>query len=170
MNVVIHTLEGAAQLVELTYSRNRNSRPSAMFRKLRRMREWQMFGDYPLLATLFYKCVEPNELPDEAAVRKVAEETGLLVELVGQRGLEIDSPRQLIRPEGIQVESIAPSHEHIDLIYFARPVGGAICASPECEDAGWYELTALAQLGANDEIQRWSRLAVETVAARLRAG
>src|SRR5690348_5694859 len=58
MNVVIHTLEGAAQLVELTYSRNRNSRPSAMFRKLRRMREWQMFGDYPLLATLFYKVDE----------------------------------------------------------------------------------------------------------------
>jgi hypothetical protein len=55
---MIHTLEGAAQLVELTYSRNRNSRPSAMFRKLRRMREWQVFGDYPLLAILFQKVDE----------------------------------------------------------------------------------------------------------------
>lgn len=55
---MIHTLEGAAQLVELTYSRNRNARPSAMFRRLRRMREWQVFGDYPLVATLFWKVDE----------------------------------------------------------------------------------------------------------------
>ena len=55
---MIHTLEGAAELVELTFSRNRNSRPSALFRRLRRMREWQVFGDYPLLATLFAKAGE----------------------------------------------------------------------------------------------------------------
>jgi 8-oxo-dGTP pyrophosphatase MutT (NUDIX family) len=111
--------------------------------------------------------VDPNELPDEAAVREVLEETGVVAELVGERGLPLDYPRQLVRPEGIQLEMIVPGHEHVDLIYFARPIGGAICASPECDDAGWYALDSLAELGANDEIQLWCARAVETVATRL---
>jgi hypothetical protein len=72
---VIHTLEGAAQLVELTYSRNRNSRPSAMFRKLRRMREWQMFGDYPLLATLFYKVEELGVPVNRGQIRRTIDQS-----------------------------------------------------------------------------------------------
>lgn len=75
MNVVIHTLEGAAQLVELTYSRNRNSRPSAMFRKLRRMREWQMFGDYPLLATLFCKVDELGVPVNRGQIRRTIDQS-----------------------------------------------------------------------------------------------
>ena len=78
MNVVIHTLEGAAQLVELTYSRNRNSRPSAMFRKLRRMREWQMFGDYPLLATLFYKVDELGVTFNRGQIRRAIDQSSEL--------------------------------------------------------------------------------------------
>src|SRR6516165_6583080 len=66
--------------------------------------------------------VEPNELPDDAAIREVAEEAGIEVDLVGERGLPIARPRQLVRPAGIQLETIRPGHEHIDLIYFARPV------------------------------------------------
>ena len=59
--------------------------------------------------------VEPNELPDDAAVREVWEEAGVRCELVGERGLSIDYPRQLIRPAGIQLENIGTDHEHIDL-------------------------------------------------------
>src|SRR5919204_293822 len=84
--------------------------------------------------------IDPNELPDEAAVREVLEETGIHCELVAESGVAVESPRQLARPEGIQLESIAPGHEHIDLIYFARPIGGAIAESPECDNAGWYRL------------------------------
>jgi 8-oxo-dGTP pyrophosphatase MutT (NUDIX family) len=111
--------------------------------------------------------VDANELPDEAAVREVLEETGVVAQLVGERGLPLDYPRQLVRPEGIQLEKIGPDHEHVDLIYFARPIGGAICASPECDDAGWYALGALTELGANDEIRLWCAHAIETVARRL---
>src|SRR5690606_41880188 len=67
--------------------------------------------------------IEPNELPDDAAVREVFEETGIRVELVGERALPVEYPRQLVRPRGVQVERIAPGHEHIDLVYFARPIG-----------------------------------------------
>src|ERR671930_1985388 len=65
--------------------------------------------------------VEDNELPDDAAVREVLEETGIPVRLVGERGLPIESPRQLVVPAGIQVEDIYPGHQHIDLVYFAVP-------------------------------------------------
>ena len=52
--------------------------------------------------------VEHGELPDEAAVREVLEETGVSCRLVGEHGVEVEYPRQLIRPLGIQVEDIRP--------------------------------------------------------------
>ena len=54
--------------------------------------------------------VEPHELPDDAAVREVLEEAGVRVELVGERALELEPPRQLVRPRGVQLEAIAPGH------------------------------------------------------------
>src|ERR1700716_1212139 len=66
--------------------------------------------------------IEDNELPDEAAVREVLEETGTRARLVGGRGLPIDfEPRQLVVPAGVQIETIYEGHEHIDLVYFAVP-------------------------------------------------
>src|SRR5690606_12330181 len=68
--------------------------------------------------------VEPNEVPDDAAVREVREESGVDVELVGERAIDAPGPRQLMRPRGVQLERIAPGHEHVDLVYLARPVAG----------------------------------------------
>ena len=42
--------------------------------------------------------IEPGELPDEAAVREVEEETGVQIRLLGRRGVPVDSPRQLVQP------------------------------------------------------------------------
>ncbi|HEX2864747.1 MAG TPA: NUDIX domain-containing protein, partial [Deinococcales bacterium] len=67
--------------------------------------------------------IEPNELPDEAALRETLEETGLEVTLLGERAPGFPAadglPVQLVRPRGIQLETIKPEHEHIDLVYFA---------------------------------------------------
>lgn len=112
--------------------------------------------------------IEPNELPDEAAVREVEEETGLRVELVGERALPLATPVQLVRPAGIQLENIGHDHEHIDLVYFAVPTvagqapQGAHAAAAR---AGWYRLAELAALGADAEIQAWAARAVAVVAA-----
>jgi 8-oxo-dGTP pyrophosphatase MutT (NUDIX family) len=95
--------------------------------------------------------IEPNELPDEAAVREVAEETGLEVELVGERALPLATPVQLVRPAGIQLENIGHDHEHIDLVYFAVPrVAGQAPhgTHAQASRAGWYRLDELAALGA----------------------
>jgi ADP-ribose pyrophosphatase YjhB (NUDIX family) len=114
--------------------------------------------------------IDANELPDEAAAREVFEETGIRVRLVGERALDIATPRQLIRPEGIQLENIAPGHQHIDLVYFAVPETDAcreIVQSGECDRAGWYRLDELRSLGVNDEIHEWSRRAIVVVPERL---
>ncbi len=63
--------------------------------------------------------IERDELPDDAAVREVYEETGLRVELVGEKREDVSDPVQLHRPAGVQLENIGPGHQHIDLIYFS---------------------------------------------------
>jgi ADP-ribose pyrophosphatase YjhB (NUDIX family) len=116
--------------------------------------------------------IEPNELPDDAAIREVWEETGVRARLIGERALELEYPRQLTIPAGIQVEDIAPGHQHIDLVYFAVADGDdARLAPEEARELGadWYALDALPQLGANREIRTWAERAI-TAARAARAG
>ena len=111
--------------------------------------------------------IEPDELPDDAAVREVLEETGIQIQLVGERGPEMPGgPRALIRPMGIQLETIRPGHQHIDLIYLARPTKGSPLQpepSPECEGAGWYAPHQWEGLGVNDEVRAWCARAIAEV-------
>lgn len=105
--------------------------------------------------------VEPHELPDDAAVREVLEESGVAIELVGERALELVAPQQLVRPRGVQVESIRPDHEHIDLIYFGRPLepyDGRLDSDEE--GLGWYSPGALERLDLTDEVRAWTQLAL----------
>ncbi len=114
--------------------------------------------------------IEANELPDEAAVREVLEETGVHARLVGGRGLPIDEPRQLVLPAGLQLERIYDGHEHIDLVYFARPASedGAhgIEIDPllaQQDRVGWYAVDQLDALGVDAEIQAWTQRALDAV-------
>lgn len=106
--------------------------------------------------------VEPNELPDDAAVREVFEEAGVAIRLVGERALTVDQPRQLIRPRGVQLERIAEGHEHIDLIYFGRPVepydGSLLDSDPTL---GWYGRGDVSEMPLTEEMAAWCRLAFE---------
>ena len=61
--------------------------------------------------------VDPNELPDVAAVRECFEETGAHVTLVGER---FPFESSLIRPFGTQLNTVVPGErQHIDLVYAA---------------------------------------------------
>jgi 8-oxo-dGTP pyrophosphatase MutT (NUDIX family) len=104
--------------------------------------------------------IEENELPDEAALRETLEETGLRIELLGElapKSLEPGSPLPLVRPRGVQLEFISPGHEHIDLIYFARPVEVRELLEP----FRWY---ASHELGdAPEEIRMWCKIALEEI-------
>jgi 8-oxo-dGTP pyrophosphatase MutT (NUDIX family) len=111
--------------------------------------------------------IEPNELPDEAAIREVAEETGIAIELVGERGIGVDypgQPVQLVRPEGIQLEFIGPDHQHIDLIYFARPAGSPAILPPLIDEMAWVAADALDQKELTCEVRDWCARALAAAA------
>jgi 8-oxo-dGTP pyrophosphatase MutT (NUDIX family) len=105
--------------------------------------------------------IEPNELPDEAAIRETLEETGVRITLIGYDDYaESDGdPRRLCRPAGIQLETIAPGHEHIDLIYFA--VGEPAAPLPE---VGWYAQSEWGGLRLTGEVASWCLRALDAVA------
>lgn len=77
--------------------------------------------------------IDPHELPCEAAVREVREETGLEVELLSPPS-DLGSVKVLSQPVCILLEPISEGHEHIDLIYFGRVRGGELEACREETD------------------------------------
>ena len=72
--------------------------------------------------------VEPNEDPVQAVLREIEEETGVAAEVVASRPpLDMEYPAQVQPPYTIMIEDIHDPvegyHQHIDMIYFCRPVG-----------------------------------------------
>ena len=108
--------------------------------------------------------IEEDELPDDAAVREVFEETGIRVELVGEKREDIEDPVQLYRPAGVQLENIGPGHQHIDLIYFARPRGSVEIHADYSEDrVGWYGPEDWDAIAVNAEVRGWCELALSAL-------
>ncbi len=97
--------------------------------------------------------VDPNETPQDAAVREVFEETGLHVQLISDEApVCYPTAQGLVRPYRCLLENIppykeTPAHQHIDFIFLAEVVGGTEQTNQtECEDMRWFSLDALADL------------------------
>ena len=69
--------------------------------------------------------IELEEDPEQAALREAKEESGFDVELLGERP-PTTSPgtRALIAPRFLDIHRINDTHEHIGMIYWARPKNG----------------------------------------------
>jgi 8-oxo-dGTP pyrophosphatase MutT (NUDIX family) len=83
--------------------------------------------------------IELDEDPEQAAVREAREESGLDVELLGERP-PTTSPgtRALIAPRFLDIHRINDTHEHIGMIYWARPRQGTVTlANEEHHDIRW---------------------------------
>jgi 8-oxo-dGTP pyrophosphatase MutT (NUDIX family) len=83
--------------------------------------------------------IELDEDPEQAALREAREESGLEVELLGERP-PTTSPgtRALIAPRFLDIHRINDTHEHIGLIYWARPRHGTVTlATEEHHDIRW---------------------------------
>lgn len=104
--------------------------------------------------------LEPNELPSEAAKREALEETGLEIELILQENLWIEqwTARSFERPylcllEEIPARPDQPAHQHIDMIYVGRPVGGTErCNVHETEGLRWFSLEEIEALDSGTAI------------------
>ena len=78
------------------------------------------------------------------------------VELVGEGREDIVKPLQLHRPAGVQLENIEPGHQHIDLIYFARPAGSTEIRDEFAEEkVGWYAPEDWGGMPLNAEVRGW---------------
>jgi len=105
--------------------------------------------------------IEPNELPSDGAIREAKEETGLEVELIPQENIWIKqrwNGRSFERPYMCLLEHIPehnghPAHEHMDLIYIGRPIGGSLEHNgDETEGLHWFSLPELKKLERDVEI------------------
>ncbi len=92
--------------------------------------------------------VELDEDPEQAALREAKEESGLEVELLGERPPTTGpGTRALIAPRFLDIHRINDSHEHIGMIYWARPKNGNVTLAPgEHHDIRWCLETELDQL------------------------
>lgn len=85
--------------------------------------------------------LEPGELPADAAIREVWEETGLHVELTGLYGAYSGTVNhRVLYPNGDIVDYVA-------LVFDARVIGGTLPqATDELSELGWVTETELRQL------------------------
>ncbi len=115
--------------------------------------------------------IELDEDPEQAALREAKEESGLDVELLGERP-PTTSPgtRALIAPRFLDIHRINETHEHIGLIYWARPKSGggtsaAELAVVEHHDIRWCSLEELDKLSPPmmDAVKWYCRQAIEEI-------
>jgi 8-oxo-dGTP pyrophosphatase MutT (NUDIX family) len=83
--------------------------------------------------------IELDEDPETAGLRETKEESGLEVELLGERPPTTEpGTRALIAPRYMDIHRISDTHQHIGMMYWARPKNGTLKLSPcEHHDIRW---------------------------------
>lgn len=123
----------------------------------RRLGRWLPLGGH----------IELDEEPEQAALREAREESGLDLELLGERPPTTGpGTRALIAPRFLDIHRIHDTHEHIGLIYWARPRGGELTLAPEeHHDIRWVTEAGLEQLEPplSDAVKWYARQALAEV-------
>lgn len=113
--------------------------------------------------------VELDEDPETAALREALEESGLEVELLGERPPTTEpGTRALIAPRFLDIHRITDTHEHIGLIYWARPRNGSLAlAEAEHHDIRWCSSEELETLQPpmSNAVKWYCRKAIEEVSS-----
>ena len=123
----------------------------------RNLKKWLPLGGH----------IELDEDPETAALREAKEESGLDVELLGERPPTTGpGTRALIAPRFLDIHRISSTHEHIGMIYWARPKSGTVTlASAEHHDIRLCSAPDLDRLEPpmSDAVKWYCRKALEEV-------
>jgi 8-oxo-dGTP pyrophosphatase MutT (NUDIX family) len=123
----------------------------------RRLDKWLPLGGH----------IELDEDPERAALREAKEESGLEVALLGERPPTTEpGTRALIAPRFLDIHRITDTHEHIGLIYWARPQGGQVRLAPEeHHDIRWVSAVELEGLrpAMSNAVKWYCRKAIDEV-------
>ncbi len=96
--------------------------------------------------------IEPNEDPVQCVLREVEEETGIITAVYGSSPPHgFFEPHEIAPPVTILIEQVTDGverHEHIDLIYFCRPLS----TPPATFDNPTFRWLDLAELEANEPL------------------
>ena len=95
----------------------------------KRLKKWLPLGGH----------IELDEDPETAALRETLEESGYEVQLIGERPPTTEpGTRALIAPRFLDIHRIHETHEHIGMIYWARPRSGNLRREEsEHDDIRW---------------------------------
>ena len=107
--------------------------------------------------------IELDEDPNIAAVREAKEESGLTIELIGNSHLSKkleDGSMDLIPPMFINRHHFNETHEHVDLIYFGRPIDGEMKAEDEGGEIGWFGKEEIQTLELKDAVRTYALFAL----------
>jgi 8-oxo-dGTP pyrophosphatase MutT (NUDIX family) len=114
--------------------------------------------------------IELDEDPEQAALREAREESGLDVELLGERPPTTEpGTRALIAPRFLDIHGISATHEHIGMIYWARPRSGATTlAAEEHHDIRWCSSEELETLepAMSNAVKWYCRKAISEVSSQ----
>jgi 8-oxo-dGTP pyrophosphatase MutT (NUDIX family) len=124
----------------------------------RKLNKWLPLGGH----------IELDEDPEIAALREAREESGYEVELIGERPPTTEpGTRALIAPRFLDIHKITDTHQHIGMIYWARPKSGAMALAPEEHNyIGWFSSEELDQLDPpmSNAVKWYCRKAIEEIA------
>jgi 8-oxo-dGTP pyrophosphatase MutT (NUDIX family) len=120
--------------------------------------------------------IELDEDPEQAALREAKEESGLDVELLGERPPTTGpGTRALIAPRFLDIHRITDTHEHIGMIYWAQPRRGADAtvviprlAAAEHHGICWCSSADLDKLQPpmSDAVKWYCRAAIREISSR----
>jgi len=123
----------------------------------RKLNKWLPLGGH----------IELDEDPEIAALREAKEESGLDVELLGERPPTTETgTRALIAPRFLDIHRISDTHEHIGMIYWARPKAGSVTlACEEHHDIRWCSSVDLETLqpAMSSAVKWYCRKAIEEI-------
>ena len=115
--------------------------------------------------------VDEGETPEQAVLREVREETGLIAEfVVPKRAPDPDGGRVWYQhpPQVLQVEELPAHNHHIDLVYFLKAKPGEVKPGDgESPEWRWHSHEELGEPHVTQEVRDSGRAAIRLVGESL---